>query len=184
MLRHCHKIDLERAGVLAASGGHPEIIRGVRAARVGHERRQPGADPRPGCREHRHCRRDEDHAVSFALLDPQLCDGGSHGVHGVGSIEGRDETRDLVECLHPSRSERASETAAGVDVGKTAIPEQRANVLEAGAHRQVLDLVAGDDEFAPLSVDEAERGLCDLHALEAAGGHRLRILPVQTVHGW
>ena len=107
-------------------------------------------------------------------------DGRAQRVHAVRSVQGRPQTRDLPERLHARTAERAAQILPSAGVGEAAVPEQGADVLEAGPGGQGLDVMARDGEAATLAVDVAEGGPRGLDSFQAALRHRFRRLAIEV----
>ena len=97
VLAHRHQVALERGRVLAAPGGHPQVVGGVRARRVRTKRRLACVETAPGGDEHR--RRGGHEHASLALVgrSRQLGDGGAKRVHRILRLEGPAQARDRLE---------------------------------------------------------------------------------------
>ena len=62
--------------------------------------------------------------------------------------------------------------------GQPAMPEQPGCLLECRSLGQLVNPIAGNDQFAALAVDVAQRRRCRNHALEAAVHHDRNVAPV------
>ncbi len=177
VLGHRHQVALERGRVLAAPGGHPQVVGGVRARRVRTKRRLAGVETAPGRDEHR--RRGGHADAAFALVgrSRQLRDGGAKRVHRILRLEGPAQARDRLEGPDARLAQRGPQAIARLGAGIGAVPEHQARVLEADAPRERLDVVPRDHEPAALAVDVAQAPCARPRRLRARSRRRSPLRP-------